>query len=154
MRLRSDCEGCARAAAGRSFPIGINLGKSKTTPLEKAAEDYLHSFRRLREFADYLVLNVSSPNTPGLRSLQEHEALAKLLGAMQRENARGPRKPVLLKIAPDLGDDDLGQIIATLRGARNCRHYRDQHHARSPRARGRAGRDRRPERSAVAGARD
>jgi dihydroorotate dehydrogenase len=56
------------------IPVGINIGKSKATPVEKAAEDYVYSFRRLREFADYIVLNVSSPNTPGLRDLQEEAA--------------------------------------------------------------------------------
>src|SRR4051812_357524 len=59
-----------------SIPIGINIGKSKVTPLEAAQEDYLYSFRQLREFADYIVLNVSSPNTPGLRELQGRDALS------------------------------------------------------------------------------
>ena len=71
--------GCRRGTAGRvarsgrwpGIPVGINIGKSKVTPIEDAAEDYLYSFRLLREFADYVVLNVSSPNTPGLRALQE-----------------------------------------------------------------------------------
>lgn len=95
-----------------AIPIGINLGKSKLTPLGEAAEDYRYSFRQLRDFADYIVLNVSSPNTPGLRDLQEHEALAELLGAIRDEN-RATRKPILLKIAPDLSLTDLDQIIAT-----------------------------------------
>ena len=93
-------------------PIGINLGKSKITPLEQAVEDYLYSFRLLAPLADYLVLNVSSPNTPGLRSLQEHAALEQLLDAIRRENEPA-RKPVLLKIAPDLSLADLEQIITT-----------------------------------------
>src|SRR6476660_4464455 len=58
------------------IPVGINIGKSKVTPLEEATEDYLYSFRQLAPFADYIAVNVSSPNTPGLRSLQEHEALS------------------------------------------------------------------------------
>jgi dihydroorotate dehydrogenase len=91
------------------IPVGINLGKSKVTPLENAAEDYLHSFRLLHEFADYIVLNVSSPNTPGLRALQEHDALVVLLQTIVRENRS---KPILLKIAPDISDSDLGNIIA------------------------------------------
>ena len=94
------------------IPVGINIGKSKITPLENAADDYLHSFRLLREFADYIVLNVSSPNTPGLRSLQEHDALEKLLRVIRQEN-QTTRKPILLKIAPDLTLSDLDQIIAT-----------------------------------------
>ena len=95
-----------------AIPIGINLGKSKITPIEQAVDDYLYSFRLLAPLADYVVLNVSSPNTPGLRSLQEHNALEQLLGAIRRENERAP-KPVLLKIAPDLSRDDLDQIITT-----------------------------------------
>lgn len=101
-------------ARGRwpKIPVGINLGKSKITPLEAAAEDYLHSFRLLREFADYVVLNVSSPNTPGLRSLQSDDALGPLLRKMREENQDG-MKPILLKIAPDLSAAELEKIIAT-----------------------------------------
>jgi dihydroorotate dehydrogenase len=95
-----------------AIPVGINLGKSKITPLEEAVDDYLYSFRSLAPLADYVVLNVSSPNTPGLRSLQERSALEQLLGAVRSENER-LRKPVLLKIAPDLSLADLEQIIAT-----------------------------------------
>ncbi len=92
-------------------PVGINIGKSKVTPLEEAAEDYRYSFRLLNEFADYIALNVSSPNTPGLRELQGHEALEKLLGMIQEENRA--TKPILLKIAPDLSLTDLDQIVIT-----------------------------------------
>src|SRR4051794_36530418 len=99
----------ARGAWPR-IPIGINIGKSKVTPLQDAPQDYVYSFRRLREFADYVVLNVSSPNTPGLRDLQAEEALAELLQAIRAENLSS-RKPVLLKIAPDLSLADLEQII-------------------------------------------
>ncbi|MGI9089143.1 MAG: quinone-dependent dihydroorotate dehydrogenase [Chthoniobacterales bacterium] len=100
-------------ASGRwpRIPVGINLGKSKIAPLEKAAADYVYSFRRLQEFADYVVLNVSSPNTPGLRDLQAEEALRDLLRAIKAEN-RTLRKTVLLKIAPDLSIAELEQIIA------------------------------------------
>jgi len=94
------------------IPIGVNIGKSKITPIEEAADDYLYSFRLIHEFADYIVLNVSSPNTPGLRSLQEHDALEQLLRIIQGEN-RITRKPVLLKIAPDLSLTDLERIITT-----------------------------------------
>ena len=92
----------------RRIPLGVNLGKSKAAPLEEAVADYLTSFARLADFADYLVLNVSSPNTPGLRQLQDEKPLRELLGAIMtanRERAarRGsPLIPVLLKIAPDL----------------------------------------------------
>jgi dihydroorotate dehydrogenase len=95
-----------------AIPVGINLGKSRVTPLEQAVDDYLYSFRLLAPLADYVVLNVSSPNTPGLRSLQEHDALEQLLGAVRRENERA-QKPVLLKIAPDLSLAELDQIITT-----------------------------------------
>ena len=100
-------------ASGRwpRIPVGINIGKSKVTELAHAAEDYLYSFRQLREFADYVVLNVSSPNTPGLRDLQQEEALATLLAAIRSENER-TRKPILLKIAPDLTAADLDHVIA------------------------------------------
>src|SRR3984893_7369086 len=64
-------------------PGGINIGKSRTTPLDRAADDYLYSFRLLRDFADYIALNVSSPNTPGLRELQEPAALSRLLHAIR-----------------------------------------------------------------------
>src|SRR3954471_8709733 len=94
-----------------AVPVGINLGKSKVTPLEQAVDDYLYSYRLLAPFADYVVLNVSSPNTPGLRSLQEHDALEQLLRAVSSENAA--RKPVLVKIAPDLSLAELDQIVGT-----------------------------------------
>jgi dihydroorotate dehydrogenase len=104
----------ALRASGRwpAIPVGINLGKSKSTPLEQAVDDYLYSFRLLAPLADYVVLNVSSPNTPGLRSLQEHDALQALLGAVAAENENAG-KPVLLKIAPDLSLADLDQVVAT-----------------------------------------
>ncbi len=96
-----------------SIPIGVNLGKSRVTPLEEAAADYLFSFRLLQPLADYIVLNVSSPNTPGLRALQHHEALIDLLRAITTENTRLPApKPILLKIAPDLSTEDLKEIVA------------------------------------------
>ena len=92
-----------------AIPVGINLGKSKVTPLDEATLDYLLSFERLQHFGDYFVLNVSSPNTPGLRSLQERGALDLLLGDVQRRNAG---RPVLLKIAPDLEWDAIEEILA------------------------------------------
>ncbi len=96
-----------------SIPIGVNLGKSRGTPIEEAAADYLFSFRLLQPLADYIALNVSSPNTPGLRSLQEQTALVHLLRAITTENARSPTpKPILLKIAPDLAETALQEIIS------------------------------------------
>jgi dihydroorotate dehydrogenase len=101
-----------------SIPIGINLGKSKAAPLENAAADYLESFRCLAPLADYVVLNVSSPNTPGLRALQEHDSLAGLLRAITDANARlSLPKPVLLKIAPDLSEESLAEIVSL------CEHF-------------------------------
>jgi dihydroorotate dehydrogenase len=91
--------------------IGINIGKSRVTPLEQATDDYLFSFRLLRDFADYVALNVSSPNTPGLRELQEPAALSRLLRAIRDEN-RISARPILVKIAPDLSATDLEEIIA------------------------------------------
>ena len=101
-------------ASGRwpRVPIGINIGKSKAAELAHAADDYLYSFERLREFADYVVLNVSSPNTPGLRDLQQEEALATLLAVIRAAN-RETRKPIILKIAPDLAPDELDRVITT-----------------------------------------
>jgi dihydroorotate dehydrogenase len=92
-------------------PIGINIGKSMSTPIIEASADYLYSFQRLREFADYVVLNVSSPNTPGLRELQGAEALGGLLGTIGEKNIN-PRRPIVVKIAPDLTTDQLEQVIA------------------------------------------
>jgi dihydroorotate dehydrogenase len=95
-----------------AVPVGINIGKSKATPLEDAADDYRYSFRLLSEFADYIALNVSSPNTPGLRELQGPAALSQLLRAIRNENRKNP-KPVLVKIAPDLSSNELEEIMAT-----------------------------------------
>lgn len=96
-----------------AVPVGINIGKSKATPLQDATHDYLYSFRLLRDFADYIALNVSSPNTPGLRDLQEPAALAQLIRAIRDENSRSQTaKPVLVKIAPELSSIELEQIIA------------------------------------------
>jgi dihydroorotate dehydrogenase len=93
-----------------AVPVGINIGKSRVTPLEKAADDYLYSFRLLRDFADYITLNVSSPNTPGLRDLQEPAALSELLSAIG--DAPGvAAKPLLVKISPDLSPIQLEAIV-------------------------------------------
>lgn len=107
----------AEAMAGRlrrlrerdllQVPLGVNLGKSKATPAERAAEDYQRSCELLAELADYLVVNISSPNTPGLRDLQTVDQVARLVEAVQRPNLQlAQPRPVLLKLAPDLADED------------------------------------------------
>ncbi|MHC5936768.1 quinone-dependent dihydroorotate dehydrogenase [Nostoc sp.] len=93
----------------QSIPIGINLGKSKVTPLEAAAQDYLDSFRLLKNLGDYFVVNVSSPNTPGLRSLQDASMLSAILELLQQENTT--QKPIFVKIAPDLEWEAIADII-------------------------------------------
>ncbi|MBC1220159.1 quinone-dependent dihydroorotate dehydrogenase [Nostoc sp. UCD121] len=92
------------------IPIGINLGKSKVTPLEEAAQDYLDSFRLLKDLGDYFVVNVSSPNTPGLRSLQDASMLSAILNLLQQENTA--YKPIFVKIAPDLEWEAIADIIS------------------------------------------
>jgi len=94
-----------------AVPVGINIGKSRTTPLEQATDDYLYSFRALRDFADYITLNISSPNTPGLRELQEPEKLSELLYAVGKE-AGTALKPLFVKISPDLSGTELKAILA------------------------------------------
>ena len=91
------------------FPLGINLGKSKVTPLEQAAADYLESFKLLKDWGDYFVVNVSSPNTPGLRSLQDAAGLSTILEILQQENRY--IKPILVKIAPDLEPEAIVSIL-------------------------------------------
>jgi dihydroorotate dehydrogenase len=93
----------ARLARTHRRPLGINLGKNKDTPLEQAPADYLASLRALYDRGDYFVVNVSSPNTPGLRSLQAVEALEAIVKPLLAERASRPqRKPLLVKLAPDL----------------------------------------------------
>lgn len=92
--------------------IGGNIGKNKLTPNEEAADDYETCFRDLHKVVDYFVVNVSSPNTPGLRQLQDKEPLTALLSRLQAINDEYPkRKPILLKIAPDLSNQELDDII-------------------------------------------
>jgi dihydroorotate dehydrogenase len=92
-------------------PVGINIGKSRVTPLEQATDDYLYSFRILRDFADYITLNISSPNTPGLRELQEPHKLSELLVAIGNEAGTVP-KPLVVKISPDVSSAELKAILA------------------------------------------
>jgi dihydroorotate dehydrogenase len=97
-------------------PLGFNIGKSKVTPLDEAESDYLSSLEQLFPFADYLVVNVSSPNTPELRKLQESERLGRLLETLQTRNhqlatqAKIASKPLLVKIAPDLTDKEISEV--------------------------------------------
>jgi len=92
--------------------IGGNIGKNKNTPNENATDDYIISFQKLFPYVDYFVVNVSSPNTPNLRDLQEKEPLKVLLSELQKLNTEKEKsKPILLKIAPDLTDSQLDDII-------------------------------------------
>ncbi|MGB1927972.1 MAG: quinone-dependent dihydroorotate dehydrogenase [Mariniblastus sp.] len=107
--------------ADASDVLGINIGKTKVVPVEEATQDYLQSFERLFTFADYFTVNVSSPNTPGLRTLQNREPLIDLLSKLIKLNRElsldhecSP-KPILLKIAPDVTEDQLSDIILILR---------------------------------------
>ncbi len=110
-RMGFNNEGAAALATRLStadhlrVPLGISLGKSKVTPLAEAVEDYLASYNLLRPYADYIAVNVSSPNTPGLRTLQDKTALAALLGALVGKT------PVLVKIAPDLTEPAIAELI-------------------------------------------
>ncbi|MCL2849685.1 MAG: quinone-dependent dihydroorotate dehydrogenase, partial [Micrococcales bacterium] len=104
-RLRS-------TAAGKAAFVGVNIGKTKAVPLEQAAADYATSAERLAPFADYLVVNVSSPNTPGLRDLQAVESLRPVLEAVRQaaDEVTTERVPLLVKIAPDLADEQVDEI--------------------------------------------
>lgn len=100
--------------------LGVNIGKTKVVPVEEATADYLFSFERLYTYADYFTVNVSSPNTPGLRTLQNKEPLVELLSSIQQSNQKlasdhgiAP-KPVLLKIAPDVTPEQLDDIVDIL----------------------------------------
>jgi dihydroorotate dehydrogenase len=110
-RMGFNNEGAAALAARLAalgplgHPLGISLGKSKVTPLDDAVEDYLTSYNLLHRYADYIAVNVSSPNTPGLRTLQDRTALAALLGALVG------RTPVLVKIAPDLTEPAIAELL-------------------------------------------
>lgn len=110
----------ADVAAGRlkhlknkgNLIIGGNIGKNKVTPNDQAVDDYLYCFHALYSYVDYFVVNVSSPNTPGLRELQEKEPLMHILNTLQAANLqKDSAKPILLKIAPDLTDSQLDDIV-------------------------------------------
>ncbi|WP_162062933.1 quinone-dependent dihydroorotate dehydrogenase [Vibrio taketomensis] len=99
--------------------LGINIGKNKDTPIEKGTEDYLICMEKVYQYAGYIAVNISSPNTPGLRTLQYGEALDELLSSLKEKQAElhqkhGKYVPVALKIAPDLTDDEIKQICQSL----------------------------------------
>ncbi|MFF1819996.1 quinone-dependent dihydroorotate dehydrogenase [Kribbella sp. NPDC058245] len=96
------------------YPLGVSIGKSKVTPLDQAVDDYVMSLRRLYQYGDYFAVNVSSPNTPGLRSLQDSGQLRELLTALSDEAValgNGTAKPVLVKIAPDLTPSAIDELL-------------------------------------------
>jgi dihydroorotate dehydrogenase len=110
--LAATLAGWRRLGRWPAHPVGINLGKSKITPLEGAAEDYANSFRVLRDHADFFVVNVSSPNTPNLRQLQDKAALDEILAALQAlQSNPSSLKPILVKVAPDLSFEALDEIL-------------------------------------------
>ncbi len=102
-------------ASGRwpRVPVGMNIGKNKDTSLEEAGRDYVACFRATRDLADYFVVNVSSPNTPGLRQLQSGQFLDSILGPLRDEDPDG-KHPLLIKIAPDLAEEDLVNIVTAV----------------------------------------
>lgn len=108
------------AQTSRRHPLGINLGKSRVTPLSEAVPDYVGSFQLLADYADYFAINVSSPNTPELRRLQGREFLPVLLSELMKANRNRARKlgqrakPLLLKIAPDLSFREIDEILETI----------------------------------------
>ncbi len=108
------------AKRSRRIPLGVNIGKSKAAPLDQAVADYEGSFKLLADYSDYVVINVSSPNTPDLRKLQEETRLRELLQALvvlNEARSKDPdrsRKPIFLKVAPDLSFEQLDSIVATL----------------------------------------
>jgi dihydroorotate dehydrogenase len=101
-----------RLKKNKNVLIGGNIGKNKSTSNEDAIEDYQYCFSALYDYVDYFVVNVSSPNTPNLRALQDKEPLTHLLNTLQEDNRKTPKpKPILLKIAPDLTNEQLMDII-------------------------------------------
>ena len=101
---------------GRKIIIGGNIGKNKITPNEQAEDDYVKCLNQLHPYVDYFAINVSSPNTPGLRALQEKEPLLKLIATIKEANSKLPiPRPLLLKIAPDLNEAELADIVEITR---------------------------------------
>lgn len=100
----------------RKCLVGVNIGRNKDVPNEEAVENYLGAFEILHPVADYLAINVSSPNTPNLRELQRAESLDDLLGSLQRRNGELGAKPLLVKIGPDLSDSEIVEVVDVCRG--------------------------------------
>ncbi len=106
-------------ASKRDCIIGINIGKNRDTPLEQAVDDYVLAYQCVYPYADYVTVNISSPNTPGLRELQHGEQLRQLLRTLKQQQQQLAKqhqhyKPLLVKIAPDLSDDDISDLARTL----------------------------------------
>ena len=97
----------------RNCIVGVNIGRNKDVPNEEAVENYVSCFEILQPVADYVAVNISSPNTPGLRELQKGQSLSELLSALQDRNRELGRKPLLVKIAPDLSDSEIASIVDT-----------------------------------------
>ncbi len=108
--VASRLEGLRSSGNWPGIPVGLNIGKSKVTPAGAAHLDYLASFKRLKGLEDYFVINVSSPNTPGLRDLQSTEALGRIIRTL-RDWEGTPSKPLFVKVAPDLAEEDLVEIV-------------------------------------------
>ncbi len=109
--------------AKRNGILGINIGKNRDTPNEKAADDYIHCMERVFALADYITVNISSPNTSGLRDLQEEETLRRFIGELREAQeelggVHGHRTPMLLKLSPDLTDEELDGVASVLNSAR------------------------------------
>lgn len=112
---RTHSDGTDRRGSGSGRPgspiVGVNIGKSRATPLERAAEDYRETVRAVGRLCDYVAINVSSPNTPGLRELQSADRLREIVGAIREElSALGVRRPLLVKISPDCSDAQLDEL--------------------------------------------
>ncbi len=109
--------------AKRNGILGINIGKNRDTPNEKAAEDYIHCMERVFALADYITVNISSPNTSGLRDLQEQETLRRFIGELREAQeelggVHGHRTPMLLKLSPDLSDEEMDGVAGVLNASR------------------------------------
>tara|TARA_B100000927_G_scaffold247635_1_gene210989 strand:+ start:326 stop:1363 length:1038 start_codon:yes stop_codon:yes gene_type:complete len=99
---------------GSKLPIGANIGKNKSTPNSDAHKDYLECFKKLKPYVDYFAVNVSSPNTPDLRNLQSISFLKKILHTLILENNKENKKPILVKVSPDLSNNELSEIVSLL----------------------------------------
>ena len=109
--------------ARRTGILGINIGKNRDTPNERAAEDYIHCMEKVFALADYVTVNISSPNTSGLRDLQQEETLRRFIGELREAQeelggVHGHRTPMLLKVSPDLTDEELDGMATVLNAAR------------------------------------